>query len=204
MKNLLLALACLVLVRGAQAGIILDQRHPISGSVVLNDNLEWQQQVTAGRGGVLAGIDLFVSPNGFFTVSIGLGSAFFNGPFAFTISTDLFGPDGVFIDTSAANIHLTPGETFVIDLSSADADFGLIGSATAYAGGDLFVNGGVYNDSDFTAATLGDSLAFETFMESPIPEPGTFWLLLSSGLFVLPRVVRAVVQSGGIVPLTFW
>jgi hypothetical protein len=101
----------------------------------LNDTIaEWQQQVTDGIGGILAGIELYCAPGTTIdtaTVSIGLGAVPYLGAFVFT-TTATFGQAGAFIDTSSADITLTPGEVFVIDVSSGgSAD--LVGVTQPYA-----------------------------------------------------------------------
>jgi hypothetical protein len=139
--------------------------------------------VTDGIGGVLAGVELFneAGSTDSLTVSIGLGSGFFTGPFAFTTNAAIAGYGSTYIVTSAADIDLTPGETFVIDVLGVQPDkpcCSLAGSPTAYAGGDLFLN---LNGSiaDYTA-DYGYSMAFETFIEGSsvpeVPEPGTLAL----------------------------
>jgi hypothetical protein len=163
---------------------VLDQNNPV-GSVGLSDSLEWQQQVTDGIAGVLAGVTLYTNTvSDLDTVSIGVGSAFTTGPFAFTTTATLT-PTGTFIDTSAANIHLTAGEHFVIDVSGGPAVGNLAGNAAAYSGGDLFLNLG--GPIDYTTA-YGYSMAFQTNM-TPVPLPAAAWLLLSGlgGLGLLGR-----------------
>src|SRR5580698_2807733 len=115
MKHFLLILPLLMLSGAARADMIVDQNNTLDvGSGSVNDSFEWQQQVTDGIGGVLAGIELYTQDgNDSVVVSIGLGSGFYSGPFAFTIDT-VIGSSGTFIDTSSANISLTPGEAFVI------------------------------------------------------------------------------------------
>lgn len=184
---LFVALPLLTVANVAEAAPILDQSDTPSGGLVLNQSLEWQQQVTDGLAGTLAGIELYAEAPTTLTVKIGLGSAFSTGPFAFTGSETIAGPSGTFIDTSAANIALTLGETFVIDLSGGYYNGQLngaylMGSTNTYTGGDLFVNDNGIPVDDTTLANFGYSLAFETFITpsstQPVPEPGSLSLFV--------------------------
>jgi hypothetical protein len=120
------------------------------------------------------------------TISIGLGAGFFTGSFAFTTTATIVS-GGTFIDTSSADINLTPGETFVIDIADGQpasepptgpppiAAIAFLG--TPYAGGDLFEAPG----ADVTPSE-GISMEFQTFVESSsTPGPGTL-ALFGSGL----------------------
>jgi hypothetical protein len=159
---------------GAVQASVIDQINPPS-NVGLNDALEWQQQVTDGIGGTLAGIELYTnSGQDDVAVSIGLGSGFFTGSFSFT-TTATISSGGTFIDTSAAGIDLTPGDVFVIDVSNGPGCCNLAGSATSYAGGDLFLSTGG-NISDYTSL-FGYSMAFQTFVTPTVPEPASIALL---------------------------
>ena len=149
------------LVVSAHANSILDQDNP-PNNLGLNDQLEWQQQVTTGLGGILSGITLYTQA-GVDTdlVRIGVGSAPFTGNWAFEATVDI-NSAGTFIDTSSANIALNPGEFFVIDVSGGPGCCNLFGSATPYSGGDLYLDIG----GQFTNYTelFGYSLAFQTYM----------------------------------------
>ena len=158
----------------------LDQSN-LPNSTGLNDPFEWQQQVTAGIGGTLAGIVLFTidgSDTDF--VQIGLGPAVFSGSYAFS-TTAIIVPTGTFIDTSAAGIVLTPGETFVIDVSGGPGCCNLSGSKVPYPGGDLYI----FDDGSWTDQTqsIGVSMAFQTYVGESVPEPGTL-ALLSCGIIL--------------------
>jgi len=164
-KLLVAALAATTLAcSAAQAAPVLDQNSaPFGGS--LYEALEWQQQVTAGVAGQLSGITLYGGGTNVL-VRLAQGDGFYSGPYAFSQAAVLAG-GGTFIDTSAANIMLTAGQHFVIDLSQG---FGgnISTAASPYPGGHLFLNFGV--PSDYTNC-CNISLAFQTFMEVRAPDP---------------------------------
>ncbi len=170
----------------AQAAGLLDQSNP-GGSAGLNGvGHRWQQEVTAGVGGRLTGIMLW--GEGAMRVRIAEGDAFSAGPFAFSqlVAFEANSPAGLFIDTRAANIILSAGETFVIDLTEGTE--GYTASITPYAGGDLWLAGGGWPTTfDFTER-FGTSLAFETYMGA-VPEPGA-WALMIVGLGLAGAGVR--------------
>jgi len=183
--RLALLLAFLTVVVSAQASV-LDQNNPPL-NVGLNDSLEWQQQITVGIGGTLAGITLYTnSGSDTATVNIGVGPAFFLGTYSFT-TTVLIGSGGTFIDTSSAGINLNPGDFFVIDVSGGPGCCNLAGSTNPYPGGDLFLDIGG-NITDYTQL-FGYSMAFQTYMGSSTPEPGSL-ILLGSGVLGLAGVLR--------------
>src|ERR1041384_1642869 len=95
----LTVLMLLGFVVSAHPNSILDQDTP-PNNLGLNDQLEWQQQVTAGLGGILSGITLWTQ-SGIDTdlVRIGVGSAPLTGNWAFQTTVGI-GSGGTFIDTS--------------------------------------------------------------------------------------------------------
>jgi hypothetical protein len=183
--RLALLVAFLAFVVSAQADIILDQNNP-PHNVGLNDGLEWQQQITVGIGGSLAGITLYtVSGSDTDLVRIGVGPAPFTGNYSFS-TTIAIGSGGTFIDTSSANINLNPGDFFTIDVSGGPGCCNLAGSTIPYSGGDLFLD--INNQfTDYTKA-FGYSMAFQTYMNT-VPEPGSL-VLLSSGALGVAGLLR--------------
>jgi hypothetical protein len=179
----------------------LDQNNAPLSYGNANPTAEWQQQVTAGASGLLAGITLYddsVAPLTE-TLSIGIGNAFTS---TFVISETVtlnaggdYSLGSTFIDLSTYNILLTAGETFVIDLSNGSGGWNTIIPAS-YAGGDLYVKVGSNSPVDWTTQH-GDSLAFQTYVDPAptlTPEPSSMILLLtglSAGAGLLRRRVKA-------------
>jgi hypothetical protein len=173
--------AIVTLATASHATTVIDQENLPSPDWGLNDSLEWQQQVTAGISGLLAGIELFgSSPSDL--VRIGLGDAYRRGPFAFSKRVSL-NNNGFYINTSQADIMLTAGESFVIDVSGGspnccqlEASYSL--TRPTYSGGDLYLNyfGRIEN---YSKSYFHDDMAFVTFMTTPtIPEPAAWTMIL--------------------------
>ncbi|MFZ5720921.1 MAG: PEPxxWA-CTERM sorting domain-containing protein [Pseudomonadota bacterium] len=163
------AVAALGLAGSAQAGVVLDQAN-LDMSVGLNGlDIQWQQEVTAGLSGRLAGVTLWGV--GTARVRIAEGDAFHEGPFQFDQVIAL-GPGGTYVDLLPASIRLTAGDSFVIDLTESTNGYG--GAAGAYAGGDLWLDD-AFGRLNYTDAQ-NVSLRFESHMA--VPEPGTWALMI--------------------------
>jgi hypothetical protein len=172
----------------ARAAPVLDQQAaPFGGS--LYEGFEWQQEVTAGVTGQLAGLTLYGAGTNV-TVRVNPGSGFHSGPYAFSQAVQL-ASGGTYIDTSSANIQLTAGQQFVIDLFGGSGG-NIFAAATPHPGGSLFLNLGV--PSDFTAC-CNFGLAFRTFVEpaggggGAVPEPDA-WALMILGFGGAGAVLR--------------
>lgn len=170
----------------AHANSILDQSNP-PNNLGLNDGLEWQQQITVGLGGILSGITLYTqSGTDTDLVRIGVGSAPFTGSWAFQETVGI-NAGGTFIDTSAANIALNPGDFFVIDVSGGPGCCNLYGSTSPYNGGHLFLDlNGQFQDY---TQLFGYSMSFQTFMNTDVPEPGTL-VFMGTGVLGLAGMLR--------------
>ncbi len=124
---------------------------------------------------MLAGIELFGN-SASDLVRIAVVDAFKNGPFAFSEIVTL-NNGGFFIDTSAANIDLSVGETFVIDVSEGThVTQALAGSDHSYSGGGLFVKEG----AGLIVELPNYSMAFQTFVgtATTVPEPSTWAMII--------------------------
>jgi hypothetical protein len=171
---------------GAANASIVDVSNPPGTSsclctIGLNDYLEIQQQVTDVHGGILAGITLYtLEGDDVDTVNIGVGNAFHSGnTYAFSQTNLDVKSTGTFIDTSAAHIVLTPGENFFIDVSGNP-------NTTGTVTGNLATNGpyldgkNLYLVVDATPYLQeGESMAFITYIATPVPVPAAVWLLMS-------------------------
>ena len=161
-----------LVISNVQASLILDQNYSPYGRYSLQArNYVIRQQVTADMSGVLAGVTLW--DLGTDTVSIIRGTLAAPGTLLFQTTASL--NYGVFVDTSAANILLNPGDQYFIQLSGGNIGCCTVPtSATVYAGNAL--------DYGFGPTTQW-TLAFQTFIDPdavPVPEPGTFGLMLGS------------------------
>lgn len=160
----------------AQTGII-DQISPApTGSQSAGFNagsagLIWQSQVRVGMTGRLEGFDLSLSGPIASQVAVGLhlGNGWSSTPLLFqTIvsKNTLLNNEVLFVDATPANLDLTAGSTFVIEIFGIAGTPGLNGSYVAPPGAPLypepmFLNGGgCYGD-------CGWRIAFTTYMLPP-------------------------------------
>ena len=104
-----------------------------------------------------------------------------------------YNPRSFTVVVAAADIMLTAGDKFVIDVSGGPGCCNLSGGAT-YAGGDLFLNEGG-NLTDYSQFRYG--LTFETFVDASVsnavPEPSSLSMLFAdlgimAGAFGLKRM----------------
>jgi hypothetical protein len=190
--------AAMLAASAAQATPVLDQSSA-PGGWQFGEFFHWEQQVTAGMSGELAGITLYGMGT---TLDVGVnpGDAWEgSGPFAFT-GHETLTSGGTFIDTSAAHITLNAGDHFVIDLQNG-ANGNLLGTGVPYAGGDTWLSICCGFAFDYTVSTSGQTLAFQTYMSQAgvgsAPEPAAWAILLTgfAGLGGALRRRRAAVAS---------
>ncbi|HEX5263099.1 MAG TPA: PEPxxWA-CTERM sorting domain-containing protein [Phenylobacterium sp.] len=190
---------------GAQAGQLppaLDQSVPRQGVLFAGPGSDiLEQEVTAGKTGLLTGITLY--GNNFVVngqvidgdgstdvVQIAMGGPRQNPIPVFSATVELT-VLGTFIDTSAADIQLTAGESFLIDVTGGDGN-GVYESFSPYAGGDYFDVSHLNNQTLIQDVTRqhGIELAFQTFVQPPpTPEPAT-WALMLMGFGALGAALR--------------
>lgn len=163
----------------------------------------WAQTFTVGDSGLFTGVDLRmlrVNPGadaGNFIVQIrpvtsGEPTSPLTAPVAQVQESDNVLPSEssgqstytgfTHIDFSSADIVVTPGEVLAVDVlggTGTDANNGFIIAETSnsYAGGAEFDG---FNDSN-TWIAPGSDLAFQTYVDTAAPEPGSL-LLLGAGI----------------------
>ncbi len=172
MKNKLLTASAILIAAAlgttaaAQSGD-LDQESPNSnaGFNLSASSLTWQAQVRAGMDGQLEGFSMYLTGaagSSQANVAIGLGDAWStNIVFSETITLTSSGTFQ-FVDTTAANIQLVAGETYVIQAQGNDTGMGCGGSYVAPPGDPLYPEPLWLNQNSF--ADGGWRLAFKTYM----------------------------------------
>ncbi len=150
----------------AQSGD-LDQESPSTNAGYNFDasSLTWQAQVRAGMDGQLEGFSMpLTGTNGSSQVelSIGMGDAWSTNIVFTELITLQNSGSWQFVDTTAANIQLTTGDTFVIQAQPNDTGMGCSGSYVAPPGDPLYKEPLWLNGNNF--ADGGWRLGFRTYM----------------------------------------
>lgn len=186
MKRFIVFITILLLVFASQtfALPVQDQFSPYTNATFNNGN--FQQQVTAGLSGKLAGVSLYnwggQSQN--LSFYLNLGSGWQTDPNNYGASITLTIPDDWnYIDVSSANIILNSGDQFMIGLvlssNHIGGSYNTINPEYPYP---VYVNGSLYG----AAWRIG----FKTFADvASVPEPVSM-LLLGLGLIGLAGVRR--------------
>jgi hypothetical protein len=167
---------------------------PISGP-----GLHWQQGVTAGVTGQLTGIELFLDgPNlGAVNFGINLGAPWQTDADLIVVTTPVNSLGWNFYDLSTANINLSAGQQFTINIR--EGGWGMAPQATtisAYSGGALYY----FNELSPGNPPVPEAfdvmdLAFRTHMgptTGTIPDSGTTATMLGlslAGLIGLRRLL---------------
>lgn len=174
------AFASVLFIQAAHAAPMLDQSSGAPPSLDGNmcgsfPGCVWEQQVTPGLTGTLAGIQLYGVGNT--NVRIGLGPS----PWTGSWSPPLSGPaNGTYIDLSSLGISVTSGTPFAFQVWGAESY--TYGTARPYPGGHTFLvqfppdPGSV--PWDLTANNGSINIAFQTYVEpAAAPAPGALALL---------------------------
>ena len=105
-------------------------------------SLTWQAQVSAGMSGRLEGFTLQLAGNQGATLqtAIRMGAGWNTGPAAFQalLTKAITGNEDVFVDVTSANIQLTPGTLFVIEMQGQGTGCGMNGSYVPPPGTPLY------------------------------------------------------------------
>jgi hypothetical protein len=127
----------------AQTGA-LDQTSPWSNAGYNGDaaSLTWQAEVQAGLTGQLEGFTLQCTGAAGATLRVALraGAGWNTTPILFqtTIAKPTAGTDNVFVNVTSANLQVTPGSLFVIEMQGQGTGLGLNGSYVAPPGTPLY------------------------------------------------------------------
>jgi hypothetical protein len=185
----ILAVCCFT--RPARAVLVVDQSQvQANNSYSSLSRFTFQQSVTAGMSGKLAGFALVSNQVGAASVYINVGPAWqFDAPnWSGTMTST--GPGFDFVDVSAANIMLNSGDQFVIGFNGANV-LGVQGvflpqPSDAYVGGGVYTHDSVPNTIAGPFLVIGSTvyntdLTFLTYIDvAAVPEASP--LLIWTGI----------------------
>ncbi len=162
----------------ASAVPILDQESPEVNATywVHYPGHDWQQEVVAGLGGTLTGVDLYADRAGAINFSINRGDAWqWDTHDIHLVRHQLFYKGWNAIDISSYGFKLDVGETFVIRIQGVnDPRRPRLGGNNGKVPGALYWMGEPYRGG------LHSDIAYRTYMDTevdPVPEPTTIALL---------------------------
>ncbi len=138
-------------------------------------NIDWQQQVAAGMGGVLTSIDIWIGPNSTpgasFDFYVNRGPAWQSDLADYTTRVTVASgriDQWVTVDLSSGHFFLEPGETFTFGArNGSGGNAFLIGSSTDHVG-DSYPGGQLWRDGVIQPGSGSDGydLKFRTRMEA--------------------------------------
>ena len=113
--------------RLASADVIDQSNDYNSAQFNFSQTIQWQQEVIAGRTGLLTGVEFktgYVQGNSPFRFSVKLGSPWQADASEFVQDFDTPPQESIrFVDVSSANIILTAGDRFVLDWLGTGPDY---------------------------------------------------------------------------------
>lgn len=169
------------------ASIILDQQNPLlddpyfASFCGVSSCAEWQQGVTVGVEGILAGLDIFTAGLATGTLSIWNDTPWQSEVPVYSASYIASGI--TYIDLLPANIYLSVGDTFTFGLSGGTdvlgggpvGSYNTAFSSGNYAGGELWNNNYPNCFGDTGDGNCAYDLAFNSYIS--VPEPASITLL---------------------------
>ena len=173
---LLIALTALVAtVPTANAAIEIDQIQPfINEGLSGASRFTWQQGVTAGLQGKLVGFELYSNQVGTANVFLNLGAPWQSDSHDWVGTITSLGAGADYVDVSAANIMLNPGDQFSIGFNGQNV-LGVLGLG-ALQPADAYLGGGAFHSDSVLSTITGPfrviagrvfnlDLAFATYVE---------------------------------------